>query len=406
MGKWHWKGVDKSGNQASGELDVGNKKEARMILRKQGIKIRKLSAPSLLEFDIGEWLVEKGLARSFSHQELCLFTKQLSIMINAGIPITQAFEILHKSTKSRALKQVVRKVAKEIEGGGTIAGALKKQKKFSNLYCNLVQAGESAGTLDVILNQLSDFLEKQEKLRRQVKSALNYPIFASILGSVITIGMLIFLVPRFTEMLEKQEKEIPFITQMVLNISTILQEWALIVLPVVIILALLTINYAKSDAGRPLYDRITMRLPILGNIIIKGNLGTFTMTLAITLSSGVPLIEALDICIDTLSNSVIKKDLKKARMVVTSGKTLTSQITKIPYFPEIIAQMIKVGEQTGHLDTMLKTVSDVLVDEVNILLTDMAKMIEPLAIVLIGGVIACILVAIYLPMLSSAGGGV
>ena len=405
MGKWYWIGTDNDGKQAKGELEAKDKKEARMILRKREIKIQKLNTPSFLEFDFDEWLVTKGLARSFTHQELGLFTKQLAIMINAGIPLIQTFEILQKSTKSRSLRKIIRKVAKDIEAGETIAESLQKQKKFSTLYCNLIRAGESTGTLDIILNKLSDFLEKQAKLTRQIKSAMNYPIFVGIIGMVIVAGMMIFVVPLFTEMLASQKREIPFITQMIINISDTLQKWIFVVVPAFVFLIFFMINYAKSDDGKPAYDRLIMKVPIFGNIIIKGNLSTFTMTMAITLASGVPLIEALDICINTVNNSSIKRDLKKVKVAVTGGKTLNSQVVKIPYFPEIIAQMIKVGEQTGSLDSMLKKVADVLEDEVNILLTNMTKLIEPIVMVLLGGVIATVLVAMYLPILSSAGGG-
>ena len=405
MGKWYWIGTDNDGKQARGELEAEGKKEARMILRKKGIKIQKLNAPSFLEFDFDEWLVTKGLARSFTHQELGLFTKQLAIMINAGIPLIQTFEILHKSTKSRSLRKIIRKISKDIESGETIAESLLKQKKFSTLYCNLIRAGESTGTLDIILNKLSDFLEKQAKLTRQIKSAMNYPIFVGIIGMVIVTGMMIFVVPLFTDMLASQEREIPFITQMIIDISDTLQKWIFVVVPAFVFLIFFMINYAKSDDGKPGYDRLIMKAPIFGNIIIKGNLSTFTMTMAITLASGVPLIEALDICINTVNNSSIKRDLKKVKVAVTGGKTLYSQVVKIPYFPEIIAQMIRVGEQTGALDSMLQKVADVLEDEVNILLTNMTKMIEPIVMVLLGGVIATVLVAMYLPILSSAGGG-
>ncbi|MCY4524354.1 MAG: type II secretion system F family protein [Halobacteriovoraceae bacterium] len=406
MAKWHWKGLDKEGKKISGEIDADSKREVRLILRKREIRIQQLSSPSLLEFDMNEWLAERGFAKSFTQGELSLFTKQLAIMINAGIPLIQAFEILYKSTKSGPLKKIIRKVALDIEAGSSIADALIKQKKFSALYCNLIRAGEAAGTLDVILNKLSDFLEKQEKLKRQIKSAMNYPIFVSILGSVIVFGMMVFVVPLFTDMLKANEQEIPWITQMVLDISNFLQEWLLLMIPAIVILILFSISYTKSDDGKPLYDRLILKTPIFGNIIVKGNLSNFTMTLAITLGSGVPLIDALDICIETVGNSLIKKDLKKVKKAVTEGKTLTSQIVKIKYFPDLISQMIKVGEQTGSLDTMLKKVATVLEEEVHLLLNNMTKMIEPLVIVILGGIIAVVLTAMYLPIIFTTGGGV
>ena len=403
MANYKYEGVDANGKKAIGQVDATSEKEVRKILRAQNIRVKKIIPPTILEFDLSAWLVEKGFGTSVSPKELGTFTKQLSVMISAGVPILQSLEILQRSEKNAALKMAIKKISSDVGEGKTIAEAMAAQKPFSKLYCNLVKAGEAGGILDTILKKLAIHMEKSEKTKSQIKSAMMYPSVVVGVGTVVVWGLMVFVVPQFTGMLKESGKEIPWITQFVIDTSDFMGAYTPIMVPGAIIGVVLLSSYIKTPAGKIVWDNFTMRLPIFGKIIIKGNLSSFSNTLATLLGAGVSLIDALDICIETLDSTVIAKDITEVKKKVIEGKTLTEPLSKIEYFPEIVTQMIRVGEQTGQIDQMLSRVAEVFEDEVDQLITGMTKMIEPLIIVVLGGIIATILVAMYLPMFMSAG---
>ncbi|MDD0854608.1 type II secretion system F family protein [Halobacteriovorax sp. GB3] len=404
MANWRYEGLSKDGKRLEGAVDAKNEREARRILRAQGIRIKKITPPSLLEFDIGEWMEEKGFAKPFGMTELKNFTKQLSIMISAGVPILHGLEILYKSEKNPSLKRAIKEVAREVGEGKTISEALEKQQGFDKLYCSLIKAGETGGILDSILDKLAEHMEKQQKTIAQIKSALTYPVIVSLVGTGVIWAMLVFVVPQFTSMLTDTGQEIPGITKFVIGASDFLGDYAIFTFIGAFVAFAALKNYIKTPSGKLIYDKISMKMPVFGGIVIKGNLGSFSRTLSTMLSSGVSLVDALDICIETIDNLVITSDLKKVKKKVVEGKTLSEPLMKIDYFPDMVTQMIKVGEQTGAVDQMLLKVAQVFEDEVNDLVGQMTKMFEPIIIVVLGGIIAGILVAMYLPMFMSAGG--
>ena len=404
MGKWRWEGLDKNGKKATGALDASSEKEARKLLRAQGLRVKTLTPPSFLEFDITEWMIEKGLAKAFGPKELCSFTKQLSIMVGAGIPIMQCLEIQYKAESNLVLKRAVKEIHREVGEGKSIAEAMSGQNGFSRLYCNLVKAGEAGGILDGILQKLAIHMDKQEKTKAQIKSAMTYPAIVTIVGIGVIWAMMVFVVPQFVGMLLDTGQEVPGVTQFVIDTSDFLGEYSLTALPILFVFFFLLNAYIKTPSGKVIFDNIMMRLPLLGGIIIKGNLATFSRTLATMLGAGVSLIDSLEICIETIDNGVIARDITDVKKKVVEGKTLTEPLAKIEYFPEMVSQMVRVGEQTGNIDQMLEKVADVFEEEVNTLVESMTKLIEPLIIVVLGGIIATILVAMYLPMFMSAGG--
>ena len=404
MANWRYEGLNKDGKRVTGTVSATSEKEVRRILRNDKIRARKIIPPSILEFDLGDWMVEKGFAAPFGAKELANFTKQLSIMISAGVPILQALEIIFKSEKQPTLKKSVKNIARDVGEGQTIAEAMEKQKGFNKLYCSLVKAGETGGILDEILSKLTVHLEKQERTKAQVKSAMMYPFIVTLVGVGVIWGMMVFVVPQFVGMLEDTGQEPPWITQMVIDTSDFLGMHSMKMVGGLFVIGVILNSWIKTPTGKIVFDKLTMKMPIFGMIIIKGNLSTFSRTLATMLAAGVSLIDSLDICIETIDNGVIASDVKVIRKEVVQGKTLTEPLMKIDYFPDMVSQMIKVGEQTGQIDQMLEKVSDVFEDEVNELVGGMTKMIEPIIIVVLGGIIACILVAMYLPMFMSAGG--
>lgn len=403
MGIYKYEGVDTNGKKVTGQIDATSEKDVRKALRAQTIRVKKIVPPTILEFDLGAWMVEKGFAKSVSNKELCTFTKQLSIMISAGVPILQALEILYRSEKNPTLKLSIKKIASDVGEGKTIAEAMASQKGFDKLYCNLVRAGEAGGILDTILKKLAVHMDKQEKTKAQIKSAMMYPSVVVSVGAVVIWAMMVFVVPQFTGMLKESGQEIPWITQFVIDTSNFMGTYTPIMVPGAIIGVVMLLSYIKTPTGKIMWDNFSMRIPLFGGIIIKGNLSSFSNTLATLLGAGVSLIDALDICIETIDSSVIAQDLREVKKKVTEGKTLTEPLSKIAYFPELVTQMIRVGEQTGQIDEMLARVAEVFEEEVDNLVTGMTKMIEPLIIVVLGGIIATILVAMYLPMFMSAG---
>lgn len=403
MGKYKYEAVDSSGKKILGQIEAASEKEVRKALRVQGIRVKKIIPPSILEFDLGMWIVDKGFATAIGPKDLSSFTKQLSVMISAGVPILQSLEILYRSEKNPSLKVAIKKIATDVGEGKTIAEAMETQKGFDKLYCNLVKAGEAGGILDTILKKLSVHMDKQEKTKAQIKSAMMYPSIVCAVGAVVIWGMMVFVVPQFTGMLKETNQEVPWITQFVIDTSNFTGAYSPIMVPSVFVGLMLFMSYIKTPTGKIAWDNFSMRFPVFGKIIIKGNLSSFSNTLSTLLSAGVSLIEALDICIETIDNGVIAKDLKEVKRKVVEGKTLTEPLSKIEYFPELVTQMIRVGEQTGQIDQMLARVAEVFEDEVDTLIGGMTKMIEPLIIVVLGGIVATILVAMYLPMFMSAG---
>ena len=404
MANWRYEAINKDGRREAGTVDALNAKEVRRVLRGRGLRPKSVTPPSLLEFDIGEWMIDNGLAKAFGPKDLLTFTKQLAIMVNAGVPIIQSLEILYKQQKHPVLRKAIKKIATDVGEGKTISEAMMDQNGFSKLYCNLVKAGEAGGILDTILNKLTVHMDKQEKIKSQIKSAMTYPFIVCIIGAGVVWGLMVFVVPQFVGMLQDTGQQIPAVTQFVIDTSDFLGEYSIYMVPGAIVLGAIFNAYIKTPSGKIIYDNIFMKLPIFGEIVIKGSLASFCRTLATMLGSGVSLVDALDICIETIDNGVMAKDLTGVKKKVIEGKTLTEPLEKIDYFPAMVTQMVRVGEQTGQVDQMLEKVSDVFEEEVNELIGTMTKMIEPIIIVVLGGIIATILVAMYLPMFMSAGG--
>lgn len=403
MGIFKYDARDPAGKRVMGQVEANSLREVRKFLRIQGLKAQKITAPSILEFDFGKWMIEKGFGSEVKPKELSIFTKQLATMIGAGVPILQALEILYRSEKNPSFRYSIKKIATEVGEGKTIAEAMEGQKCFTKLYCNLVKAGEAGGILEQILKSLALHMEKHEKTKAQIKSAMTYPGIVTFVGIGVIWLLMVFVVPQFTGMLKESNQEIPWITQAVINTSDFFGKYSIIMVPAFFVGVMSFLSYIKTPVGKIMWDNVSMRFPIFGLVIIKGNLSSFTSTLATLLTAGVSLVEALEICIETVDNVVIAKDLKDVKKKIVEGKTLTEPLSKIEYFPELVTQMIRVGEQTGRIDQMLARVAEVFEEEVDMLVAGMTKMIEPIIIIVLGSIVAAILVAMYLPMFMSAG---
>lgn len=404
MPKFKYVGFTGDGKKVENSIEANDIRDAKKLLRRQNIRATKVIPPSFFEVDLGEFMVEKGLARPFGRAELMRFTRQLSILINAGVPILECMEILHKQEQNMVLKRVVKNISMQVEEGKSLFESMSQQQGFDTLYCALVKAGEAAGILDTILVKLAEFLEKAEKLKKQVKSALTYPVIVVFVGIIVIFGLMTFVVPQFVEILKESNQEIPWVTQTVIDISNFFREYTLLLIAGMVASAMFFANFIKTREGKQAWDRFTMKAPLFGMLVIKGNLGSFTRTLATMLAAGVPIIDSLEICIDTLDNTQIAKDLQKVRKAVIEGKSITEPLSRITYFPPLVTQMIKVGESTGNMDTMLIKVADVFEEEVEELVGNLTKLIEPIILVVLGGMIGFVLIAMYLPIFMSAGG--
>jgi type IV pilus assembly protein PilC len=404
MPKFKYVGFTADGKKIENTVEADSIRDAKKLLRRQNIRATKVVAPSFFEADLGEFLVEKGLSRPFGRAELMRFTRQLAILINAGVPILECMEILHKQEQNMVLKRVVKNITMQIEEGKSLFDAMSQQQGFDKLYCALVKAGEAAGILDSILVKLAEFLEKAEKLKKQVKSALTYPVIVVLVGILVIFGLMTFVVPQFVEILKESNQAVPWVTQTVIDVSDFFRSYTLLLIAGLVAGTMFFLNFIKTKEGKQAWDRFTMKAPLFGMLVIKGNLGAFTRTLATMLAAGVPIIDSLEICIDTLDNTQIAKDLTKVRKAVIEGKSITEPLSRITYFPPLVTQMIKVGESTGNLDQMLLKVADVFEEEVEELVANLTKLIEPFILVVLGGIIGFVLIAMYLPIFMSAGG--
>ena len=398
MPNFRWEGLNQNRERDKGMIEADNLRDAKRLLKAQGIRVKKINPPSLLDLDLNQAIVDAGLMKPFGAKELMNFTKQLSTMIGAGVPIMMALEIIQKSEKNPVLKNTISKIAREVAEGKTLADALSSQQGFDKLYCNLVRAGEVSGILDGILKKLSEHLEKAEQTKSQVKGAMTYPAIVVIVGVGVVWALMTYVVPQFISMFAGSGKELPAITVLVVDISNYCQRNSLNMIISAVIFGIGFRAWKGTPMGKKVLDIVGMKMPGFGAVVIKGNLSTFSRTLATLLAAGVSLIDALDICIEVIDNQVIASDIQVVRDKVVEGKTLTEPLSKISYFPDMVTQMIKVGEQTGSIDQMLEKISEVFEEEVNEAVKAATSLIEPIILVVLGGIVAVILVAVYLPM--------
>lgn len=404
QGKYKYEGILIDGKKTAGEIEARDERQAKRMLRKKGIKVKVMTPPNPLDVDLGLLMVEKGLIAPFGREELTRFTKQLAILINAGVPILECLEILGKQEKNPSLRATVKNIVELVGSGKALYEAMAEQKGFTKLYTSLVKAGEAAGILDSILNKLSEFMEKQEMTKKKIKKALAYPAVVVVIGIAVVIGLMVFVVPQFVGMLNESGQEIPAITQFIIDTSNFFQEYTLTMIPAFFVIYIIFEKWKKTKKGKMSWDRFTMKTPLFGTVIIKGNLASFTRTLATMLGAGVAIIDSLDICIDTIDNQQMARDLRIVREAVIKGKSITEPLGRIKYFPPLINQMMKVGESTGNLDEMLIKVADVFELETDETIDSMTKMIEPLILVVLGGIIGTVLIGMYMPIFMSAGG--
>ncbi len=404
MPEFSYQGINKAGKLIKGKMDARDEGELRMNLRADGIRPIKVSqGENIADMDVMALL--GGGMRSVPVQALVSFTRQLQVLIGSGIPVVQALEILSDQTSDSSLKKIIITIKDKISQGAYLWESFNLYPLvFPKLYIALIRAGEASGSLDAMLKRLSRYLEDSDRLRKMVKSASMYPIIVMSIGSGVVALMLIFVIPKFEEMLSGSHQSLPYMTQLVIDASHFLTRNILYILGIGFGFFYLIRRYLKTPEGRGMLDRLVFKLPFFGAMAQKSGIARFSRTLNTLLSSGVNLVDAIDICTATMDNAVLEESVRKIRTEIEAGKTLGAVIGKMNVFPKMAVQMISVGESTGNIDKMLEKVADFYEGEVEILIGGISKLIEPFVLVFLGGAVGGMMIAMYLPIFKLAGG--
>lgn len=391
-----YKGRTLGGAQVSGELKAKDRAELERILRGRKVLVSQVSTkPSQLKIRIGTGIKKVHISR---------FTRQFATMIAAGLPMVQCLEILSQQMESAQLRKVIAEIKESVQAGTTLAEALSKHKKvFDDLFVNMVVAGEIGGALDVILMRLATYREKADALARKVKGALVYPAVVMTVAIGVTFVMLTYIVPIFAKMFSGLGAELPAPTQLILSLSGFIRGHLLTGVVLFILLIVAYKFYVRTDSGRLNVDRLKLRIPLVGDIIRKSSISRFSRTLGTLISSGVPILDALNITARASGNRVIQDAVKRSVVSIAEGETITQPLKQCGVFPPMVTQMISVGEKTGGLDEMLSKIADFYEEEVDAAVAALTSVIEPVIIVFMGIVIGGILIAMYLPMFEIIG---
>jgi len=388
-----WKGRTPAGEVLGGELAADNKQELINQLRRRRILITSVAPKSAARREI--YLRKPRV----STRELSVFTRQFATMINAGLPLVQCLNILAQQADNPFFKKVIQDVMTNVETGSTLAEAMgKHQNVYSRLYINMVDAGESGGVLDNIFRRLSVYLEKAEALKRKVKGAMTYPLIVLFVAVAATCFMLLFIIPTFAKMFTDFGGELPLPTRFVLGLSHFLRSWWWLMAGAAVAGALALRSYYRTEPGRQRLDRLLLRVPVLGGVVRKASVARFTRTLGTLISSGVPILEGLEITARTAGNAVVEEAILKTRGSISEGNTIAEPLRGCEVFPPMVIQMVAVGEETGALDEMLNKIADFYDDEVDAAVEQLTQVIEPAMIVVMGVLVGGMLVAMYLPM--------
>lgn len=393
---FEWSGKAASGEIRSGEIAAASKEEVLTQLRKQSIvptTVKQKQKSSAFS----SFLSAGGRVKD---KDIVIFTRQFSTMIDAGLPLVQALEILSNQVENKTLAKILAQVKIDVEGGSTYADALKRHPKiFSELYVNMVAAGETGGILDTILNRLANYIEKAMKLKKKVKGAMVYPAVVTTVAVLVIAVIMIFVVPTFAKMFAQLGGTLPTPTRLVMGMSAFISGiGGLITLCTIIAIIIFIVQIRKTEKGRFITDKIMLKMPVFGILLLKVAVAKFTRTLGTLISSGVPILDGLEITAKTAGNKVIERSVNRLRTEVSEGKTISEPLMAEKIFPPMVNHMIAVGEATGALDSMMSKIADFYDDEVDNAVNNLTAMMEPMLMVFLGGSVGFIVVAMYLPI--------
>lgn len=398
METYVWTGRTRDGKRQKGEVIAKSKDEAISNLRRQNIVVTSVSTRTK-RLNLNLFFRVK-----VKDKDIVVFTRQFATMIDAGLPLIQCLDILAKQTENKTFASSINEIRQDVEAGSTYADALRKHSHvFNDLYVNMVAAGELGGILDTILNRLSKYIEKSMKLKRQIKSALAYPSTIVAVAVIVIVVLLVWVIPIFSKMFTDFGGVLPAPTRMVMGTSDFMQHNIIIIAGIFGAIVFALNRYYKTQNGRRTVDRLTLHMPIFGMLIRKIAVAKFTRTLGTLISSGVPILDGLDIVAKTAGNKIVEEALYATRQSISEGKTLAEPLEQTQVFPPMVVQMIAVGETTGALDAMLSKIADFYDEEVDSTVGTLTALLEPMLMIFLGVVIGFIVIAMYLPIFKLAG---
>jgi type IV pilus assembly protein PilC len=393
MPSFVWKGKNRFGAFQEGVLIADTRDAATATLRRQNIQITNLREKGR------EVRLIPRIPRGVSSKRVSIFTRQFSVMLDAGLPLVQCLEILGEQEEDKTFAEIIQGVRTDVESGSSLADAMRKHPKaFNNLYTSMVAAGEAGGILDIILQRLATYIEKVVRLQSQVKSAMVYPITVLVIAAGVVWIILWKVIPVFSQLFAGLGAEMPFLTRVVVAASNFVGRFGWLVLIALFLIYVALRRYHKTPAGRRVIDSLVLKIPVVGMLVRKIAVARFCRTLATLTSSGVPILEGLEITAKTSGNAIIEDAIMAVRKAVEEGKTISAPLAETKVFPPMVVQMINVGEQTGALDQMLSKIADFYEEEVDTAIAGLMKLLEPVMIVILGGIIGTIVTAMYLPM--------
>lgn len=394
-----WEGKNRNNIVQKGEMEASSEDVVRSNLNRLRITPTKIKKKPKDLFENVAFLQPKVTQR-----DVILFCRQFSTMIDAGLPIIQCMDILHSQQENATFKKMLKNIKEQVESGATLADSLKKYpKQFDDLFVNMVSAGEAGGILDTILRRLSAYLEKAAKLKSQVKGAMTYPIVTMVIAVAVVAVILVFVIPVFQEMFADMGGALPPITQVVVGMSEFVKSKIHWIVIGIIIFIFAFKKYYKTEKGRKVVDATMLKLPVFGLLIRKVAVAKFTRTMGTMLSSGVAILEALDIVAKTSGNKTVEQAIYTVRSGIAEGRTMADPLAESGVFPAMVCQMISVGESTGALDAMLEKIADFYEEEVDQAVDNLTSLIEPFMLVFLGVVIGTLVVAMYMPIFKMAG---
>jgi type IV pilus assembly protein PilC len=388
----------KKGRKLKGELEAADEKIALSQLKRRNLTVSKIKPKPKDIFENVAFMQPKVTSK-----DIVVFTRQFSTMIDAGLPLVQGLTILAEQMENKTFRQILKEITKDVEGGSTLAEALKKHPKvFDALFVNLVAAGEVGGILDTIMRRLADYIEKSEALKKRIKGAMTYPAVVVAIAILVISVILIFVIPVFEEMFADFGAALPGPTQLVVNMSRFMKgniHWVILAF---IALIFAFKKYRNSKGGRKTTDTIALKLPVFGDLLKKTAIARFSRTLGTMIQSGVPILDSLEIVAKTSGNVVLEEIIFEVRSSIAEGQTIADPLSETDIFPGMVIQMISVGEATGALDTMLNKIADFYDDEVDNAVDALTSMLEPLLMLFLGGAIGGLVISMYLPIFQMA----
>jgi type IV pilus assembly protein PilC len=394
-----WKGKNRSNVTQKGEIEAVSEEAVKAQLVRQKITPTKIKPKPKDLFANVSFLQPK-----VKGHDVILFARQFSTMIDAGLPIIQCLDILYSQQANVTFKRMLKNIKESVEGGATLAEALKKfPKQFDDLFVNMIAAGEAGGILDAILRRLAAYMEKTARLISQVKGAMTYPIVTLVIAIVVLAVILVFVIPVFEEMFADFGGELPMPTQIVVAMSDMVKTKIVYIIVAIILFAVAFKKFNSTERGRDIVDALLLKIPVFGTLLRKVAVAKFTRTMGTMLASGVAILEALDIVAKTAGNRTVEKAIYNVRSGIAEGRTMADPLQESGVFPAMVCQMIGVGESTGALDAMLEKIADFYDEEVDQAVENLTALIEPFMLVFLGVTIGGLVVAMYLPIFKMAG---